>query len=107
DPSFPRYPRLPVVACAGHRPRPREEAPAPPIVSTVEEPVAAAELLHITNGDAVLACFRAGGIGGEQVAWRDSLHDGPVPWTETIGGVGASSRGRGRCPAHATTGSRG
>lgn len=36
-------------------------------------------VLHITNGDAALAAMRAGGIGGEIVAWRDILHDGPVP----------------------------
>ena len=36
-------------------------------------------VLHITNGDAALAAMRAGGIGGEIVAWRDVLHDGPVP----------------------------
>ena len=36
-------------------------------------------VLHITNGDVALAAMRAGGIGGEIVAWRDVLHDGPVP----------------------------
>jgi hypothetical protein len=28
DPDYPRYPRLPVVECAGHEPRPPAEAPA-------------------------------------------------------------------------------
>jgi len=44
----------------------------------------AAAVLHVTNGDAVLAGFRAGGIGGEQLAWRDVLHDGPVPMRATL-----------------------
>ena len=85
DPAFPRYPRLPVVACAGHRPAPREEAPAPPRMADVAGAAApAGAMLHVTNGDAVLAGFRAGGIGGEQLAWRDVLHDGPVPMTATL-----------------------
>lgn len=29
DPAYPRYPRLPVSACAGHEPRPREERRSP------------------------------------------------------------------------------
>ncbi len=29
DPEFPRYPRLPVLACRGHVPRPVGEAPPP------------------------------------------------------------------------------
>jgi hypothetical protein len=36
-------------------------------------------VLHVTNGDSAVAGMRAGGIGGEIVAWRDVLHDGPVP----------------------------
>ncbi|HEY0241509.1 MAG TPA: DUF1835 domain-containing protein [Gemmatimonadaceae bacterium] len=36
-------------------------------------------VLHITNGDSAVGAMRAGGIGGEIVAWRDVLHDGPVP----------------------------
>jgi hypothetical protein len=43
-----------------------------------------AAVLHVTNGDAVLAGFRAANIGGEQLAWRDVLHDGPVPMTATL-----------------------
>ena len=35
--------------------------------------------LHITNGDATVAGMRSGGIEGEILAWRDVLHEGPVP----------------------------
>jgi hypothetical protein len=86
DPAFPRYPRLPVVACSGHRPAPREEAPSPPRLADVAVAAVApaAVVFHITNGDSVLAGFRAGNIGGEQLAWRDVLHDGPVPMTATL-----------------------
>lgn len=35
--------------------------------------------LHVTNGDAVLYVFKKAGIGGKHLAWRDSLHEGPVP----------------------------
>lgn len=38
-----------------------------------------AHILHITNGDSAVAGMRAGGISGEIVAWRDILHEGPVP----------------------------
>lgn len=34
--------------------------------------------LHITNGDAVLYLLKKAGFVGTQIAWRDSLHDGPV-----------------------------
>lgn len=36
-------------------------------------------MLHITNGDSVVAGFRAASLAGEFLAWRDPLHDGPVP----------------------------
>ena len=36
-------------------------------------------MLHITNGDSVIAGFQAGHIAGEYLPWRDVLHDGPVP----------------------------
>ena len=36
-------------------------------------------MLHVTNGDSVLMGFREGGIPGTYLAWRDVLHDGPVP----------------------------
>lgn len=35
--------------------------------------------LHVTNGDSVLYLFRKAGIVGTQIAWRDVLHEGPVP----------------------------
>ena len=41
-------------------------------------------MLHVTNGDAVLDGFRAGQIPGDYLAWRDPLHDGPVPATESL-----------------------
>ena len=37
------------------------------------------DTLHITNGDSAVVGMRAGGISGEIVAWRDILHEGPVP----------------------------
>jgi hypothetical protein len=47
--------------------------------------------LHITNGDSVLYLFRKAGIVGTQVAWRDVLHEGPVPpgALEDVSGVRA------------------
>ena len=36
-------------------------------------------MIHFTNGDSVVSTFRQTGIDGEMVAWRDVLHDGPVP----------------------------
>jgi hypothetical protein len=78
------------VACAGHRPVAREEAPAPPPMiggasrAAAETTAGTAKVLHITNGDEVLTRFREGGIGGEHLAWRDVLHDGPVPMTSTL-----------------------
>ncbi len=41
-------------------------------------------MLHITNGDSVLEGFRDGGIPGTYLAWRDPLHDGPVPQLPSI-----------------------
>lgn len=35
--------------------------------------------LHITNGDCAADLMREAGIPGEIIAWRDVLHDGPVP----------------------------
>jgi hypothetical protein len=35
--------------------------------------------LHVTNGDSVLYSFRKAGIAGTYLAWRDVLHEGPVP----------------------------
>jgi hypothetical protein len=39
----------------------------------------AAPLLHVTNGDSAAGTLRETGLGGEVLAWRDALHDGPVP----------------------------
>ncbi|MBA3944852.1 MAG: hypothetical protein H0X37_09865 [Herpetosiphonaceae bacterium] len=36
-------------------------------------------MLHITNGDAAVSRLQATGLGGEYLAWRDVLHEGPVP----------------------------
>jgi hypothetical protein len=41
-------------------------------------------VLHITNGDAVLEGFRNGGVPGTYLAWRDPLHDGPVPSSRSL-----------------------
>jgi hypothetical protein len=38
-----------------------------------------AATLHVTNGDSVLYSFRKAGIAGTHLAWRDVLHEGPVP----------------------------
>ncbi|HZD94741.1 MAG TPA: DUF1835 domain-containing protein [Candidatus Sulfotelmatobacter sp.] len=42
-------------------------------------------MLHITNGDSVVGTFRQVKFPGAYLAWRDVLHDGPVPQTETLG----------------------
>jgi hypothetical protein len=44
-----------------------------------------AHILHITNGDSAVMGMRAGGISGEIVAWRDILHEGPVPAGKSLG----------------------
>jgi hypothetical protein len=36
-------------------------------------------MLHITNGDSVAGTLRDAGFGPDIVAWRDVLHEGPVP----------------------------
>jgi hypothetical protein len=41
-------------------------------------------LLHITNGDSVLSTFRQVRFPGRYLAWKDALHDGPVPQTESL-----------------------
>ena len=38
-----------------------------------------ANSLHITNGDSVLYTWRKAGLLGTHLAWRDALHEGPVP----------------------------
>ena len=41
-------------------------------------------MLHITNGDSVIASFHDGSIPGAYLAWADALHDGAVPRTSTL-----------------------
>src|SRR5262249_52570517 len=41
-------------------------------------------MLHITNGDSVVGTFRQVRFPGAYLAWRDVLHDGPVPETPTL-----------------------
>lgn len=36
-------------------------------------------MLHITNGDSAGGSLRTSGLEGDVLAWRDVLHDGPVP----------------------------
>jgi len=36
-------------------------------------------MLHITNGDVASGKLRASGVPGDVLAWRDVLHEGPVP----------------------------
>jgi len=42
----------------------------------LEQPAA---VLHLTNGDSAASGLRESGLRGPVVAWRDLLHDGPVP----------------------------
>jgi hypothetical protein len=37
------------------------------------------ESLHITNGDSVLYTWKKAGLLGTHLAWKDMLHEGPVP----------------------------
>ena len=39
-------------------------------------------MLHLTNGDSAVPALRAAGAEGEILAWREVLHDGPVPALE-------------------------
>lgn len=36
-------------------------------------------MLHVTNGDSVVGSLEKSGIPGRFIAWRDVLHEGPVP----------------------------
>jgi len=36
-------------------------------------------MLHITNGDSAVPGIEATGVGGDVIAWRDALHEGPLP----------------------------
>jgi hypothetical protein len=41
-------------------------------------------MLHITNGESVTGTFRQVRFPGTYLAWKDVLHDGPVPSTSTL-----------------------
>lgn len=43
-----------------------------------------AATLNVTNGDAVVYLFKKAGILGTHIAWRDVLHEGPVPATQDV-----------------------
>ena len=45
--------------------------------ATSEQPDA--EVLHVTNGDATVPGLRGTGLVEAIIAWRDVLHEGPVP----------------------------
>jgi hypothetical protein len=36
-------------------------------------------MLHVTNGDSTVPGIQGIGVGGDVIAWRDSLHEGPLP----------------------------
>ncbi len=40
--------------------------------------------LHVTNGDSAVELFKAGGIHGEFLPWRDVMHVGPLIDSESI-----------------------
>ena len=42
--------------------------------------------LHLTNGDHVASALGESGIAGTVLAWRDPLHDGPVPSDTELAG---------------------
>ena len=43
-----------------------------------------ANTLHVTNGDSVLYSWKKAGLLGTHLAWRDALHEGPVPPGEPL-----------------------
>lgn len=47
------------------------------------------QTLHVTNGDSAAALIRAGGSQGTIIAWRDVLHEGPVPAGLSLRALGA------------------
>ncbi len=63
-------------------------------------------MLHITNGDSALRGLRDSGVAGALLAWRDVLHDGPVPAhdsLEALSDVRAAYHAGGRhSPAYAS-----
>ncbi|MDQ6932131.1 MAG: DUF1835 domain-containing protein [Candidatus Eremiobacteraeota bacterium] len=48
------------------------------------QPPAAAETLHVTNGDSVIDLWRKMGLPGTLLAWKDILHEGPVIATMSL-----------------------
>ena len=52
----------------------RDRSPGAPPGGIVAPP-----MLHVTNGDSTVPGIEATGVGGDVIAWRDSLHEGPVP----------------------------
>jgi hypothetical protein len=42
-------------------------------------------VLHVTNGDAAAVRLRSEGVDGDVLAWRDVLHEGPVPDADEAG----------------------
>lgn len=84
DERFPRYPRLPVVACAGHEVANGREMGSGVVRVGERAAGAPARVLHITNGDSAVEGLREGNIAGDLLPWRDVLHDGPVPETSTL-----------------------
>lgn len=36
-------------------------------------------MLHVTNGDSVVATMASAGVAGTYLSWQDALHEGPVP----------------------------
>lgn len=41
-------------------------------------------MLHVTNGDSVIMSFNEGRMPGTYLAWRDVLHDGPMPRRDSL-----------------------
>jgi 2-C-methyl-D-erythritol 2,4-cyclodiphosphate synthase len=66
----------------------REEGVAALAVATLERwsrataPLCEASTLHVTNGDSTVKEIAATGLPGSILAWRDVLHEGPVPDVE-------------------------
>ena len=50
-------------------------------------------MLHLTNGDAAIDRLRAAAIPGDLIAWRDSLHEGPVRAGRTLTTLSAERAG--------------
>jgi hypothetical protein len=50
-------------------------------------------MLHITNGDSAVPGIEATGVGGDVIAWRDVLHEGPLPGDVDAAGMRAVRAG--------------